>query len=63
MYLVALYQKAKWKTNPSQLKLELKSSLWQMIATDILHPLIGVHIIVYKYVRLIMRAFDLQSKR
>ena len=50
MYLIALYQKPKWKKNPSQLKLELKLSLRQMIAIVILHPLIEEHITVYLYV-------------
>ena len=36
MYLVALYQKKKlsWKTISSQLKLELNSALWQIIAAQ-----------------------------
>ena len=34
MYLVALYQKTKLQTILSQLKLELNSSFWQMIAAQ-----------------------------
>jgi hypothetical protein len=34
MYLAALYQKTELLTISSQLKVELNSSLWQMIAAD-----------------------------